>query len=192
MIWKLEKILSLDIDRDEVGRSNVGAVGGTRPGSGYLFFLNQIKFRRHVSSVKMTQMDLASHAKRQDCPRNNAETEHDLGVNLHNHMAARKLLLTGCFQSHCLYWPNIDRLTDAPTGIGLSPLREQFPPAMDFAFLPSPDHEPPASLSTYTNRDLAIDSLAASYPTIRRERIIEIVDEAIGELENILHNNFDM
>jgi len=82
--------------------------------------------------------------------------------------------------------------TGASNNIGLSPLPKQIPPARDFPFLPNVAHAPPTLFTTYTNRDLAIASFAASYPTIKREKVMEIVDEAIGKLENILLHDFDM
>jgi hypothetical protein len=75
--------------------------------------------------------------------------------------------------------------------LGLSPLRQQIPPASESPFLSNVEHALPALLATYTPRNLAISSFVASYPTIKRERVIEVVDEAIDKLENIwLHDFF--
>ena len=80
---------------------------------------------------------------------------------------------------------SIDDFTGAPN------LREQTSPARNFVFLPNVGHALPASLAIYTSRDLAIDSFAASYPSIKSEKVEEIVDETIDKLENImLHDLF--
>jgi hypothetical protein len=57
----------------------------------------------------------------------------------------------------------------------------------EFIFPLCAEHSPPVS---FTTRDLTIDGLTMSYGTIRREKIAEIVDEAISKLESILELEF--
>jgi hypothetical protein len=71
-------------------------------------------------------------------------------------------------------------------------LLKQIPPARDFSFPPSVGHAPQVLSATNGSRDSVIASFAASYPTIKREKVVEIVDEAIDKLENIMLDDFCM